>query len=282
VVGLASCCGAAASSLFMSLSNQGDPAFLRPVDASLRSLLLFVPPLFANQKILCGSVGKRSRYLYVNTAFGIGVAAASSGALLRKGFNFSSWRIEGHLPFGLFMGSLCFYHLAEYLLVAYYNPTMLSIDSFLVQQEYVCAMAFSCCEYFLESYFFPGLKGWAVPTWLGLAGVAFGETFRKGALIQAGHNFTHLISNGSKRQEHQLVTHGVYSVSRHPGYFGWFWWSISSQVLLSNPVSVVLFSAASWHFFNDRIPYEEAHLSRFFPEYSDYKQRVPTRIPWIP
>jgi protein-S-isoprenylcysteine O-methyltransferase len=54
-------------------------------------------------------------------------------------------------------------------------------------------------------------------------------------------------------------------------------------VLLCNPISTMLFARISWQFFHDRIPYEELHLERFFgKDYVDYRQRVPTRIPFIP
>eukprot|EP00961_Rhodomonas_salina_P166667 2246109-Rhodomonas_salina.1 len=178
-VALATGCGAAASSLFISLSNPAVPFFLRPIDAPLRSLLL-IPPLFPVHNHLYITYGKRSRYAYANAAFGIGVVAASAFAILRReGGGLTSMKADGHLPFGLFMGSLCFYHLAEYLLVAYYNPHMLSTDSFLVQvvsvlrirfsisgadiasavqSQYVGAMAVSCFEYFVTKTFLPGMK----------------------------------------------------------------------------------------------------------------------------
>jgi protein-S-isoprenylcysteine O-methyltransferase len=66
------------------------------------------------------------------------------------------------------------------------------------------------------------------------------------------------------------------------GYFGWFCWSISTQILLCNPLATVAFAYVSWRFFHSRIPYEEFHLARFFPEYEAYRRRVPTRIPFIP
>jgi len=40
------------------------------------------------------------------------------------------------------------------------------------------------CEYFVEAHFIPNIKGLALFRLLGLAGMAFGEFFRKGALIQ--------------------------------------------------------------------------------------------------
>lgn len=81
-----------------------------------------------------------------------------------------------------------------------------------------------------------------------------------------------------KKKDHVLVTDGIYQYDsvnfafrhtehdayrsnfrylRHPSYFGWFWWSVSMAVLLANPITIVAFIYASWHFFADRIPYEE-------------------------
>ena len=168
-----------------------------------------------------------------------------------------SLKDDGHTVFGIFGGILCIYHAAEYASVAVYNPRILSCASFLFSNSYSAAMIFAVLEYWAEARFLPWMKGWAPVTALGLAGCVFGDLFRKAALVQeppapdtqlprppspgglnpgfvrrsqAGHNFTHLISDGAKRPEHRLVTHGVYAASRHPGYFGWFVWSVSSQV----------------------------------------------------
>jgi len=131
---------------------------------------------------------------------------------------------------------LSFYHFAEFATVARYNPEILNIDSFLVnqvsarmwlvpalhsclslflchraythnhartsfnfysftlyaslppsstpQKAYLGAMKVAICEYFVEASFLPSIKGLALFRLLGLAGMAFGEFLRKGALIQ--------------------------------------------------------------------------------------------------
>ncbi len=69
---------------------------------------------------------------------------------------------------------------------------------------------------------------------------------------------------------------------RHPSYFGWFWWSIGTQVLLCNPVCSVGFACAAWYFFNERIPYEEWRLLEFFPgQYEAYMRRSHIGIPFL-
>jgi len=79
-----------------------------------------------------------------------------------------------------------------------------------------------------------------------------------------------------------LVTHGIYGIMRHPSYVGWFWWSIGTQIILSNPFCVIFYAIISWKFFNDRIYVEEITLINFFgKQYFDYQKRVPTGIPFI-
>ncbi len=43
-----------------------------------------------------------------------------------------------------------------------------------------------------------------------------------------------------------------HSVLRHPSYFGWFYWSVGTQILLGNPVCSVLYTYAAWSFFHKR------------------------------
>ena len=59
---------------------------------------------------------------------------------------------------------------------------------------------------------------------------------------------------------HELVTTGIYKHLRHPAYFGWFWWSVSTQVLLGNPLCTCAYAYASWKFFESRIYHEERYL----------------------
>jgi protein-S-isoprenylcysteine O-methyltransferase len=143
-------------------------------------------------------------------------------------------------------------------------------------------MCFAVCEYFVELWLFPWLK--AEPSsvmWLGLALAVLGDGLRKVAVVTAGRAFTHVIRTEA-RPEHRLVTHGVYAVWRHPGYFGWAVWAVGTQVLLRNPLATPLFALAAHSFFADRIPYEEAHLTAIFGEaYVRYKRRTPTYLPFI-
>lgn len=86
----------------------------------------------------------------------------------------------------------------------------------LISGPYLMALAFSMVEHALESWFAPGLKEHAFVSYTGLAMVVVGEGLRKLAVVTANKSFTHDIKV-DKRQEHKLVTHGIYRYS-----FGFF------------------------------------------------------------
>lgn len=146
---------------------------------------------------------------------------------------------------------------------------------------YWTALIGSWVEFFIEWYLFPGLKAQAWFTYVGILVVIGAQALRTTAMYTAKRNFTHIVSE-TKRDEHELVTDGVYQYFRHPSYVGFFYWSIASQVVLVNPICIVGFTYASWRFFEDRIKDEEEALIRFFGEkYLDYKKRVPSGIPYL-
>ena len=102
------------------------------------------------------------------------------------------------------------------------------------------------------------------------------------AMITAGRSFNHQIEV-EREEGHVLVTEGIYSIMRHPSYAGWLYWAVGTQLLLCNPISLVLYAYSAHSFFKERIPYEEGLLEDFFgAEYVNYKKRTPTLIPFIP
>ncbi|XP_071716816.1 protein-S-isoprenylcysteine O-methyltransferase B-like [Rutidosis leptorrhynchoides] len=174
-----------------------------------------------------------------------------------------------------------FFHGSEYLLaLAFHGRSNVTLSSLLISQQYILAMILSILEYLLELYFFPGLKQhWWISN-SGLLMVIIGEIVRKLAIITAGRAFTHLIQRHHE-EHHKLVTHGVYSIVRHPGYTGFLIWSVGTQIMLCNPFSSVACTLVVWNFFHKRIPYEEYFLRRFFEEYEDFAKRVPSGIPFV-
>ena len=118
-----------------------------------------------------------------------------------------------------------------------------------------------------------------VVTHIGVGMVVTGEVIRKAAMVgsgcmswlikgraallvpgelqvTAGRSFTHMLKF-EKRQEHVLVTNGIYRCAvcgacsksletkatsdvcryiRHPGYLGWLIWATGTQLILVNPL----------------------------------------------
>ena len=185
--------------------------------------------------------------------------------------------------FGFYLLALSFFHLSEYLITLASNYKSLNLKSFLINHslEYNIAAMTSWIEFFIEVYFFPEMKSYPLMWVLGSTLIVIGEIVRKLAMHTAGTNFNHLVQS-KKSTDHVLVKHGVYSIFRHPSYFGWFYWSIGTQILLANPLCIVAYTYTSWMFFNGRILSEEFYLIRFFgSEYIEYCKRVPIRIPFI-
>ena len=193
------------------------------------------------------------------------------------------WCSQALFFFGAYVTALSFFHFSEYFTTALWNPHRLSLDSFILNhsREYHIAALASWIEFFLETWLAPQIKAFYTISWCGLLLVVGGQLFRQLAMFTARSNFSHLISY-EKEEDHELVTWGVYSVSRHPSYLGWFYWSIGTQLLLCNPLCTLAYGAASWRFFKERIEEEEMTLVQFFgKKYEEYQQRVGTGLPFI-
>eukprot|EP01104_Vermistella_antarctica_P010029 TRINITY_DN2643_c0_g1_i4.p1 TRINITY_DN2643_c0_g1~~TRINITY_DN2643_c0_g1_i4.p1 ORF type:complete len:144 (-),score=28.04 TRINITY_DN2643_c0_g1_i4:4-435(-) len=143
-------------------------------------------------------------------------------------------------------------------------------------------MVASFVEYFVELLLFPSLKSFSLPLYVGIIITAVGQIGRIVALHTARANFTHQIAE-VKQEKHVLVTSGIYQLSRHPGYAGWFWWSVGTQVVMFNPLCIAAYAYTSWMFFKARIAYEEELLIKFFgDDYEKFKKSTRTLIPFIP
>lgn len=205
------------------------------------------------------------------------------GILLTTGLTFvCNQQLEQHfVPLGFYLILLATFHFSEFFVTSLTNPSTLAVSSFLIDQSYAYVIAITCSfiEYYLEAYLFPQFKKFNIISMLGLMIAISGELVRKLAMLTAGRNFSHCITQ-TKSPDHKLVTHGIYSYFRHPSYAGWFYWAVGSQVLLLNPICIVMFSLTSYKFFKDRIHYEEQLLVDFFgKDYENYREQVGI---WMP
>lgn len=222
------------------------------------------------------------RYCYKGFEYEVSIRSAFLGAAFSTGLYLATFD-DGWKVFGLYTMVLTMFHFTEFMSVALTNPRTLSIDSFILNHsvQYAAAATASWFEWGFENYFFPRMK---TCYWLSSVGVIMclcGELLRKSAMFTAKTNFNHTVQF-VKRSDHRLVTHGVYSLCRHPSYMGWFYWSIGTQIILLNPICFLIYLLASWSFFSERIYAEELTLLTFFgPQYAEYQMKVGTGLPFI-
>lgn len=118
--------------------------------------------------------------------------------------------------------------------------------------SYLFAISAGFIEYFIEIYFFENIKNKKIILILAAIMMTTGHIFRMGAFICARSNFHHQVQ-WKKANNHVLVTSGIYSISRHPSYFGFFLFALGAQVCLSNFICIITHSIVLWNFFNERI-----------------------------
>lgn len=179
---------------------------------------------------------------------------------------------------------LCFFHFFEFFVTATRQPTVVSFDSFVVNhsKNYTIAALCSWIEFWLEIVIFGENQKlyWTVFVF-GVILVIGGQIVRTLGMWTCGENFSHQIME-RKTSSHQLVTSGIYSKLRHPSYFGWFYWSVGTQIMLCNPICMLFYTWSSWSFFAARIPYEEGLLVDFYgAEYTDYSRSTIIGIPFV-
>ena len=219
-------------------------------------------------------------------SFSLGIALAASATATFTLLLYAPsplWRV----PF--FIASLSLFHFLEFWTTAAYNTPAAQISSFLLTANwpaYAIAHGFATFECLLTNLIWPD-SAWApaalrpVLILAGLVLVVIGQTVRSVAMIHAGRSFNHTVQY-RRKSSHVLVTDGIYSVLRHPSYFGFFWWALGTQLVMGNVLSFMGYAGVLWKFFSTRIEHEEEYLVAFFgAEYVDYRARVGTKIPFV-
>lgn len=241
----------------------------------LRDTLVHAPTMGA----ICGTLA---------VFFGWG---ASVTALLGTGQGGAAIRPWGDSPLNfsmpLFLMMPPVFHLNEFLFSALFHPDELNFRAFLLTPVpmglYSVAVIAGMLEFWIEMilgkqhvlpYFVCSLF-----VLVGFVLSVSGLALRSAGEFTAQSNFTHLVAN-RKVSTHKLVTDGVYQICRHPGYAGYFLYTVFTQVLMLNPICFILYIFADYKFFSGRIPGEEQSLINFFgQEYIDYARRVPCGVP---
>ncbi|XP_072152479.1 protein-S-isoprenylcysteine O-methyltransferase isoform X2 [Bemisia tabaci] len=170
-------------------------------------------------------------------ALQIAIRASFLGMIFAAGIFIQLLATSTLQPFGWYMCFMSFFHFSEFLAIAATDHGNLSVKSFILNHSpaYNIAAVTSWVEFFTEWYFWPGLKLIRSASYIGILMCIGGEALRKAAIFTAAKNFNHIIQS-EKKDDHVLVTHGVYSLCRHPSYVGWFYWSIGTQFQNSSAI----------------------------------------------
>ena len=221
-----------------------------------------IPPIYlpGGQKSLSGISG---RAFILGLVLGFCIILTIDLALLR----IPLWRA----PF--FIGTLSLFHYLEFDLTARFNPLDAKVDSFLLTNNgsgYTIAHTAALTELLVRSWLFPTYA----PSWLislfaaapgsvpvvpseilvtlGVVFIVMGQYVRAAAMAQAGKSFNHIVQS-TRKDDHVLVTSGIYAFSRHPSYFGFFWWGLGTQLVLGNWICLPGYALVLWKFFVNRI-----------------------------
>ena len=224
--------------------------------------------------------GRRSLPGISIRAYGLGVALGFCSLLAAQlaYFDYTIWRGP------CFIAVLAVFHYLEFDMTARYNPPDAGTASFLLLSNgmaYSVAHSTAVLELLLRHW----LQSENKPDWLtmpfeiprllptvpsyapiavGFFLIVFGQVIRSAAMRQARTNFNHIVQF-YKKDDHVLVTNGVYSLSRHPSYFGFFWWALGTQLMLGNHFCFVAYAAVLWKFFSHRIMREFKLSPRCWP-----------------
>lgn len=126
----------------------------------------------------------------------------------------------------------------------------------------------------------PAFADYRLPSWAGW----IGAVIFAGALVLLWRSHVDLGLNWSPkmeiRQEHTLVTGGVYKYMRHPMYTAHFLWAIAQVLLLQNWIAGPAFLVTSVPLYLFRMPIEERMmLDCFGEEYKLYMSRTGRMFP---
>jgi protein-S-isoprenylcysteine O-methyltransferase Ste14 len=115
--------------------------------------------------------------------------------------------------------------------------------------------------------------------WVGAVAFALALWIFWSAHRELGRNFSPTLV---VREQHSLVTGGIYGYMRHPMYTAFWLWVIAQALLLQN-WAVAICGVVGWGIlFFDRIGQEEAMMRETFGEqYDAFARRTKRLVPWI-
>lgn len=184
---------------------------------------------------------------------------------------------------------LVVYHINEFYCTYNYQTSKVSQYSFLIwgnkgNREFWFMQILTIGEFLFHQWRYIDLWLYQdnVFVHVGALMVISGLSIRHLAMKTCGESFDHHIQVQTK-ENHKLITLGVYQYWRHPSYFGFWCLVVGLQVFLLNYASLCLNLFVLAQFFQVRIQFEEWYLIHkiFGEEYVQYRKKVGINIPFV-
>jgi protein-S-isoprenylcysteine O-methyltransferase len=180
--------------------------------------------------------------------------------------------------------ALCVFPVCEFLCTAYFSPQALCLRAFHPYTYWThwavgCLAAAEWTGREAVSWNLRTLQGFCLIT--GLTLVIVGASFMVKARIDAGNCF---LPKALTEQDPKLVSTGVYSVCRHPWYFGWALWSIGLWLVSATPATALCAAGLNAITLRRKIEVEELGLKQVLEEYRGYMsetRRLPRGLGWL-
>ncbi|EER17385.1 protein-S-isoprenylcysteine O-methyltransferase, putative [Perkinsus marinus ATCC 50983] len=189
----------------------------------------------------------------------LGCISATLGTFLGVATAFTAMGVC--IPMQAFICALAVFHYGEFVCnYCFQDHESITYSTFLINNSGAFTIALSAAA--LE-YTIMGGDGLGLLGKIGLIITIGGQLLRWAAFMSAGSNFTHRIRL-QRGDAQQLITTGAYELCRHPGYSGWFWWAVGTQLLLGNRLCLLLYTICAWWFFYERLRFEERTLEYFY------------------
>ncbi|KEQ57709.1 ICMT-domain-containing protein [Aureobasidium melanogenum CBS 110374] len=144
------------------------------------------------------------------------------------------------------------------------NSSSIDIESFLLSTHaymfaHLCALSEIHARFIIPHT----IVGGALMTILG-------QVIRTSAMMQAGPSFNHQIESRG-REDHELITTGLYSWSRHPSYIGLYLLFVGTQFMVGNKFAALFLAYVLWNLPSVE---EDCLVNIFGLEYHAYTKQV--------
>ncbi|MGA7722540.1 MAG: isoprenylcysteine carboxylmethyltransferase family protein [Ignavibacteriaceae bacterium] len=134
------------------------------------------------------------------------------------------------------------------------------------------------CSYPLNKYNILSINNSTI-YYLGLIFVLLGMAIRIIAVLTLREHYTKTLQI---IETHKIISNGIYSIIRHPGYLGVMTFLIGCGLLPGNLISITLIILIVPSFYSKRIKVEEQMLlDNFKEDYEKYMERTYRLIPFI-